>query len=258
MSKYLEITNDNGVVIIDDELARLRISRSFLLSTCTEETPMSGLTGDNTIASIKRYTIPLQTNELSIAIKPNLYNDTAGFSVELDSDNNQCIVYVFLSGYEFDASKYKILVLGNITSTTSPGWSGLEVYDENGNIVFNGLYDYLNIVDSFAFQFPYDFDCFSGIPIQSESKTYSDVSHKAYVINSIAAHTVRISAHGFLDGPEYYYTYYPCYFTDSGLLVTRRYYALFQRLGDGWHMIRRVGALGSATEGFVLNTTYIH
>lgn len=265
MAKYLEVTNDNEVVIIDDETSRSVIKRNALLSSFTSEVAFSGggqtpnqTSLDNNICSILKYYIPLGTNEFSIAIKPNVYSDTVGFSVELDSANRRCIVYVYLSTTDtstFDASRYIIYFLGymNITSS-SPGWSGIEAYNELGNLVFSGLYNYMNIVATFNFKpETFDFECYNGIPIDSHTVNLTDMASKAFVINSIESHTVITSAHDFLDGPTYCYTYHPCYFVSGGLLIPRRWYPLFQYKDGSWQMKRRIGSLGSATNGFVMN-----
>ena len=144
MAKYLEIIGDNNKVIIDDQNARLHLTRSYSLShfgTIRSLEPYTDLISDNywLIAKILVYEIQLNSNEVFFSIRALASNENVGFArCAVSAKKSYLYCYINKQGKNsFSASNFIIDFYGIDTSYTEHG-SGLQIFDATGNNVVLG------------------------------------------------------------------------------------------------------------------------
>lgn len=165
MAKYLEIIGDNNKVIIDDQNARLHLTRSYSLShfgTIRSLEPYTDLISDNywLIAKILVYEIQLNSNEVFFSIRALASNENVGFArCAVSAKKSYLYCYINKQGKNsFSASNFIIDFYGTDASYTEHG-SGLQIFDATGNnVVFDSNRYYMDVkgyynIPSEGFQF---------------------------------------------------------------------------------------------------------
>lgn len=153
MAKYIEVKNNNNIVSVDDKQPRLSLIRSVNLETIG--TDQSGTFAwlsyggqeQYCIRSFFRFPIGLGANEKMFSIRALQDNPHVGFT-RLASNDSVSYLYAYVNAYgttdgSFDFSKYIIDFYGYDDTVT--GQTGLQVFDENGKIVFNSNKYYFDV-----------------------------------------------------------------------------------------------------------------
>lgn len=156
MAKYAEVINDSNIVSIDDTQSRLSLIRSVNLSTIGYDKSVGynwrDMYGNDQycIASLWRFPITLGTNEKMFSIRALKSNPHTGFS-RLARGNSSSYLYAYSNRYNTaEFSDYVVDFYGYDTSKT--GTVGLQIFDANGNIVFNSNKYYFDVKGFYSVQ----------------------------------------------------------------------------------------------------------
>ena len=156
MAKYIEVVNNNSVVSVDDTQARLSLKRSVPLNSIGYD-KSHGYSWDimhgcdqYCIKTLYRFPIQLATNEKMFSIRALADNPHTGFS-RLANGDSASYLYAYQNRYNtigFD--NYVIDFYGYDTAKT--GSFGLQVFDANGNIIFNSNKYYFDVSGQYNVQ----------------------------------------------------------------------------------------------------------
>ena len=151
MAKYIEVVNDSNVISIDDTQSRLSLMRSVPLNNIGYDksgnynwsSEHSWGNDQYRTTSFYRFPIQLATNEKMFSIRALSDNPHTGFS-RLASNNSVSYLYAYRNGYNsIDFSNYVIDFYGYDSART--GTCGLQIFDENENLIFNSNKYYLDV-----------------------------------------------------------------------------------------------------------------
>ena len=156
MTKYIEVVNNDNIVSVDDTQPRLSLMRSVRLNEIGYD-----YTGtynwsqmydcDQYCATVfARFPIVLSTNEKMFSIRALQDNPHTGFS-RLASNNSVSYLYAYNNRYNTkDFSNYVIDFYGYDSNKT--GNCGLQIFDENENLIFNSSKYYFDVKGQYNIQ----------------------------------------------------------------------------------------------------------
>lgn len=158
MTKYIEVVNNSNVITIDDLQPRISLMRSVPLNKISSDNSGSyswsseyswGNDQYRTV-SFYRFPINLATNEKMFSIRALANNPHTGFS-RLASGSSKSYLYAYRNRYNsIGFSNYVIDFYGYDSMNT--GASGLQVFDEHSNLIFNSNKYYLDVKGQFNHQ----------------------------------------------------------------------------------------------------------
>ena len=163
MTKYVEVINDNNIITIDDTTPRLYKTRSVPLNTLNPvdvmdlsnmwaEEHWSYASGNAEFRPrfIKRYDITFASNEVFFSIRSNANVPQAGFAVsqkdKLFYALNRTVAKS--SGLE---SNFVLDFYGTLQNNNNAHGVGLQIFNENGNLIFDSSKYYLNVESGFFY-----------------------------------------------------------------------------------------------------------
>lgn len=198
MTKYAEVVNDSGVVSIDDTQSRLCLMRSAPLNTIGYDNEgnyrwsSEFSWGNEQYRTInwKRFPIQLAANEKMFSIRALQDNPHIGFT-RLASGSTLSYLYAYENMYnQKNYSNYVIDFYGYDTSKT--GNLGLQVFDENENIVFNSAKYYFDVKGNYNVQQP---DLWRGLFASDTTKFPRNIAIGGYSRGSTAA-VINVGSYG--------------------------------------------------------------
>lgn len=155
MSTYLQIVNDAGSVIVDDNTPWLCVTRHLLLSAIGVYNTYSNLAqgdsgapSDRMITSCNSYMITLNSGESLVGFRADPGQEGVIISGHPLSSTQYVITVAVVTGHTLDASKIHVYVYGTCTADTEHG-CGIVAYNAAGKCVFSSQQQLLDVVGTY-------------------------------------------------------------------------------------------------------------
>lgn len=214
MTKYIEVTNNNGTVSIDDTTARLVKTKTI---TFNDDAPfyvpsqdvyyLRGYISDKYImGALATMYVDLSSNESLVAIRA--LNKRENVAVLGGFISPKRYMIVLMSSWENNnlyMNDFAIDVYGTVPNTEI-GNVGMEIFDANGNKIFDSNYYAMDVVNTYSIINTKDIKTFTDEPDTYEIGGYSRSNYAIIMsscINKVILHARRTQFSGPIGSIQY-------------------------------------------------------